>query len=56
MSGALGGDLPEQSLLAAQDAEVGDVIATVGDRHGKVAQYGAGVVGGAALAGRRHRL
>ena len=32
------------------------MIAAVGDRDGEVAQDDAGVVGGAALSGRRHRL
>jgi hypothetical protein len=47
---------PEQGLLAAQDAEVRDVIAAVGDRDREVAHDDAGVVGGVALAGRRHRF
>ena len=51
----LRGHCPEQSLLAAQHAEVRDAIAAVGDGDGKVAQDDAGVVGGAALAGARHR-
>ena len=52
----LGGHRPEQGLLAAQHAEVCDVIAAVGDRDGEVAQDDAGVVGAAALPRRRHRL
>ncbi len=46
---------PEQRLLAAQDTEVTDVIAAVGDRDREVAQDNAGVVDTAALSGRRHR-
>jgi hypothetical protein len=36
---------PKQRLLAAQHAEVKDVIAAIGDRHREVAQEAAGVVG-----------
>ena len=53
---ALRGDRPEQSLLAAQHAEVREAIAAVGDRHGEVAHDDTWIVSGAALAGRRHRL
>lgn len=55
MGGGLRGDRPEQRLLAAQDAEVGDVITAVGDGDGEVAHDNAGVVGAAALSGWPHR-
>ena len=35
VGGRLGGDRPEQRLLVAQDAEVGDAVAAVGDRDGR---------------------
>jgi hypothetical protein len=56
MRGRLRGDRPEQRLLPAQDTEVADAVAAVGDRDAKVAQHATGVVGRAALAGRRQRL
>lgn len=55
VDGGLGGDRSEQVGLAAEDAEVGDAVAAVGDRDGEVAEDDAGLVGRAALSGRRHR-
>jgi hypothetical protein len=46
----------EQRLLVAQHAQVGEVIAAIGDRDREVAQDDTGVVGGAALPARRHCL
>ena len=51
VGGRLRGHRPEQRLLAAQNAEVRDVIAAVGDRHGEVAQDDAGVVGASGARG-----
>jgi hypothetical protein len=56
VGGALGGHRPEQGLLAAQDAEVCDVVAAIGDRDREIAQDDAGVMGASALPARRHRL
>lgn len=55
VGGPLGGDRPEQRLLVAQDAEVGNAVPAVGDGDDQVAQDDAWIVGGAPFAGRRHR-
>ena len=51
----LGGDRPEERLLVAQHAEVGDAVPAIGDRDDQVAQDDAGIVGGATFSGGRHR-
>jgi hypothetical protein len=49
-------DRSEECVLATQDAEITDAVAALGDCHREVAQDDSGIVGRAALAGRRHRL